>query len=105
MGREVQVKKGEQEDIERLARRKGMEAFLRIVAVAEDGGLRQQDPKTYLYANNLIIERAYGKAAQAVNLGNHEGGPLKVEINIVRSIAQAVVPAIEDHSEDCDGLT
>lgn len=116
-GKDLKVKKQEQETIEALARRKSIDAFMRIVAVAEDEEpddwreewgtwrpLRVCNVKDYLRAQEIIIERAYGKAPQAVNLGDHEGGPLKVEINIVRTVAQAALPE-PDYSEDVDGLT
>ena len=79
------AKQIEEETLMKLARRKALDAFERICIVATDEALRAKDPKTYLHANNLIIERAYGKAAQAVNLGDDKGGPLQISVNIVRS--------------------
>lgn len=79
------AKELEEETLMKLARRRALEAFERIISVATDDILRMKDPKTYLHANNLIIERAYGKAAQAVNLGDDKGGPLQISVNIVRS--------------------
>lgn len=100
-----QAKEREEKTLMDLARRKSLDALLRIVALAEDEKpkdwdvimrdkdgdvlpwrpLRIRDVKSYLLAQQMIIERAYGKAAQAVNLGDEKGGPLQISVNIVRS--------------------
>lgn len=73
------------DEVVRLAQKKGIDALLRIIEVAEDQGLRAKDPKTYIFANQVILDRAFGKPEQAMQLQDGEGGPLKIEVNIVRS--------------------
>lgn len=80
----------EELDINELARRKSLEAFLRIVEVAEDKRpkdwddslwgpwkpLRHRNVKDYILAQTTIIERAYGKPKQAMEHSGPEGAAI-----------------------------
>lgn len=80
----------EELDINELARRKSLEAFLRIVKVAEDERpkdwddslwgpwkpLRHRNVKDYILAQTTIIERAYGKPKQAMEHSGPEGAAI-----------------------------
>lgn len=74
-------------EITELASKESVDAFFRIVEI----GKLADDPETAenskllslsLAANQYIVDRACGKPAQAVNLGDSEGGPLQVMVVI-----------------------
>jgi len=52
------------------------EAFAQILRLSKESS----DEKIRLQASEKIVERAYGKAAQAVELSGAEGEPLKIGI-------------------------
>ena len=65
-------------EVSELAKREAPEAFLRIVELGKD-----KDPRIRLDANKYIVDRAYGKPAQALAIGGLEDGKISVEVNIV----------------------
>lgn len=59
-----------------MARAASPEAFAEIIRLARES----KDEKIRLQASERIIERGYGKAAQAVELSGSDGEPLKIGI-------------------------
>lgn len=45
-----------------------------------------EDDNIRLKANMYLVDRALGKPAQAVNVGDHDGGPLKVIVQIMTKV-------------------
>ena len=66
-------------DVTALALKEAPEAFKRIV---EASRINTGDIKAYVYTNNLIVERAYGKAPQAIALSGADGGPITINVNL-----------------------
>lgn len=62
-------------DIKALARKYGKDAFERIVKLSEEA----EDERVQLAASQEILNRAYGRPAQAVT-GEGGEGPLQVQI-------------------------
>lgn len=52
----------------------------------EDMAKSSEDDGVRLKANMYLVDRALGKPAQAVNVGDHEGGPLKVIVQIMTKV-------------------
>lgn len=69
-------------DIMEVAQRHSPEAIEKIVHIMRTS----EDMRLVLLAAQYIVDRGFGKPAQAVNVGDHKGGPLKIEVNIVRSV-------------------
>lgn len=67
------------EDFIKLAQDHAPEAFQRILEIAQ---MNTPDIKTKLRANEVIVDRAYGRAAQAVALTDAKGGNLPITILI-----------------------
>jgi hypothetical protein len=59
-----------------LARAASPEAIAKIIELAKNSS----DPKIQIQACREILDRGYGKAAQAVELSGAEGEPLKIGI-------------------------
>jgi hypothetical protein len=62
-------------EIRKLARTYGREAFLHLVKV-----MRGRSPKLAVMAAGLILDRAYGKPAQALTGADGEG-PVRFEVS------------------------
>ncbi len=65
-------------EVTELALKEATDAFMRIVEISIGG----EDDRVRLQANQYIVDRAVGKPAQAINLGDHEGGGLKINVII-----------------------
>jgi hypothetical protein len=57
-----------------MARAKTAEAFNLVLECLSDS-----DKKVALKAAEIILDRGYGKAAQAVALTGEDGGPIKIQ--------------------------
>jgi hypothetical protein len=67
----------EVEEVKALARQHGPAAIAKLAQLMECGS-----PRTEVAAAQALLDRGYGKPAQAIT--GEDGGPLKIEINIVR---------------------
>lgn len=75
-------------EVTELASKEAVKAFMRIVEISQDPVFKREEKRLYLDANKYIVDRACGKPAQAVNLGDNEGGKLNVNgprLNIITS--------------------
>lgn len=69
--------------IRQLAESHTTEAFLRIVELSKFGeNATIKEKQLALAANQYIVDRALGRPAQAVNLGDQDGGPLQISVTI-----------------------
>ena len=72
-----------------MARRSSIDAWKRIEEVARDPDIKKNDLGKYLASNIWICEQGYGKATQRQEVTGGDGGPLQVNVNIVRSVPVA----------------
>ena len=79
------AKMAERNTIEHIAKKHGLAAFLRIVEMSKDEELRREDPRTYILANGIVIERAFGKVPQPQQITGEDGGPVQININITKA--------------------
>lgn len=63
-----------------LAKKYGPKAIEYISSVLED---KKAELRYRVDCAKYLADRAYGKAAQAVEVGGKDGGPIEVSINII----------------------
>lgn len=70
-------------DIAKLARDCSVHAFLRIIEISK---MIEEDPRLALAANQYIIDRVLGKPFQAVNIGDSDGKPMSIVVNVLSKV-------------------
>lgn len=78
-------------EVTELAKQETPAAFKRIINLAKNA----EDDGTQLRANQYIIDRAYGKPAQAVDLSSKDGTGFHVTVQIVEKGAACAEPSPE----------
>lgn len=68
------------EEIKEIARASSGDAFKRVVELMDSA----DDERVQLAAAKEVLDRAFGKPAQAMEVSGKEGGPLAAILQIVR---------------------